>query len=44
MHNIHTKCRSLLTSAVEKTRRQADAVKDDILMQWRSKIQFSADY
>lgn len=33
MHNIHTKCRSLLTSAVEKTRRQADSVKDDILMQ-----------
>lgn len=33
MHNIHTKCRSLLTSAVEKTRRQADSVKDDILLQ-----------
>jgi len=33
MHNVHTKCSSLLTSAVEKTRRQADSVKDDILLQ-----------
>ncbi|XP_057292989.1 uncharacterized protein LOC130621676 [Hydractinia symbiolongicarpus] len=33
MHNVHKKCSSLLTSAVEKTRRQADSVKDDILLQ-----------
>lgn len=33
MNNVHMKCRSLLTSAVEKTRRQADSVKEDILIQ-----------
>lgn len=33
MNNVHTKCRSLLTSAVEKTRCQSDAVKEDILIQ-----------
>ncbi|XP_065665043.1 uncharacterized protein LOC100200063 isoform X2 [Hydra vulgaris] len=33
MNHIHTKCSSLLTSAVEKTRQQADSVKDDVILQ-----------
>lgn len=33
MNTVHMKCRSLLTLAVEKTRRQADSVKEDILIQ-----------
>eukprot|EP00795_Rhopilema_esculentum_P014726 gene14726-5826_t len=33
MNNMHNKCRSMLTSAVEKARRQTVQVKDDILLQ-----------
>lgn len=33
MNNVHNKCRSMLTNAVEKARRQTVQVKDDILLQ-----------
>eukprot|EP00794_Sanderia_malayensis_P003382 gene3382-3872_t len=33
MNNMHHKCRSMLTNAVEKARRQTVQVKDDILLQ-----------
>ena len=33
MNNMHKKCRSMLTTAVEKARRQTVQVKDDLLLQ-----------
>lgn len=33
MNNVHTKCSCLLTTAIEKTRRHAEAVKDEIIVQ-----------